>query len=740
MLSVLIAASLCGSVPIYKDPSKPIKDRVDDLIDQMTLEEKVGQLMILDGRSSSLKSWIKNWHLGSTFYVLGDYAKDAYKWNKETRLQIPLLVASNVIHGHAFWPGATVFPSQLAMACSWDVERIKDMVDVSNYEAKYTGIQWAESPVACITRDLRWGRVDETFGEDPYLISLFAKTMVIAYQGSEDGINNDTDHMMACTKHFVGYGETQGGRDGSEADMSHRKLETYFLPPFEEAAKVKSGSYMVAYPGIDGVPCAANKWLLRDTLRDRWQWSGLVVTDWNNVGDLHEGQKVAKTYAEAAAIAVKAGNDMMMSTGNFYQGCLDAVKQGLLEEKYIDEACRNVLTAKFKLGLFEDQREPQTEKALARRFKPENRNKALKAAEEAAVLIKNKNHYLPLNEQSLSTIAIIGPNADHVITQNGDWSLVPGEGNPGEHPRNCTVTVLDGIRARFHGEVLYELGAGIESGEKGDLNKAMEYANKADTVIVVIGDRRCLTGESHSVATLNLQGQQLDLLYALVATGKKFIINVISGKPLIIPDDITEAAEAIIWQFSPGMLGGTAFANLIFGDVYPSGRLTVTFPQHIGQNPIYYNYIRGQHGSNYADLTEKPKYAFGYGLTYTEFEYISASLPKKVYSKNEDIKLKVTVKNVGDYDGTEVVQVYLVDLVCSVTWVAKELKGFARVDIKKGETKEVEIIIPASSCSIVNADAVRVVEPGDFELLVGKSAEDIKFKVPFTIPEDSEEI
>ena len=728
---LLLLSLLSISLPIYRDPTKPIADRVKDLMDNMTLEEKVGQLQQIDGHFDLFLPFEEQ-HPGSVLSALGATAGIAHDLARKSRLGIPILLGIDAIHGNCFWPGATVFPIQLGIAQSWDEELIEMQGNVTAFETRYTGPSWTFSPVLFIARELRWGRVDETFGEDPFLIGRFATALIRGLQGP-GGPNNNPDKLLATAKHYAGYSETVGGRDASEADVSVRKLKSFFLPQFEKAAQAKVGAFMTGYQSIEGLPSTANRWLLRENLKQDWGFEGFLVTDYNNVGYMVENQKIAKDYEEAATIAVQSGNDLMMATPKFYEGAIQAVKSGKLDIKDVEDACRRILETKFKLGLFEDDRDYNHEKAVARIGSAFSRAQSQKAAEESLVLLKNDG-YLPLDETKLKKIAVIGPNADNVLQQNGDWSLGSGQISMfTEHPRECTITVVDAFKERFKGETVYEMGCGIETGETADLEAAVKAAEEADAIVVVIGDRLMYYGEMRSTATLELMGGQIEMLRRIKELGKKFIIVMICSKPLIIPEDIREAASAIILQFCPGMLGGRATTGAIFGDINPSGRLTISMPRHVGQQPLYYYQIRGQHGNSYVDMTQEPAYAFGFGLGYSEIGYLTADLDKTTYSVQDDIKVTVKIQNRGTRDAVEVVQVYVSDLVTSATWVDHELKGFARVPIKAGETKTVEVVIPASECSIVNADGVRLVEPGEFEIQVGKASNDILFRKVCTI-------
>ena len=690
---------------LYKDPSQPIEARVEDLLKRMTLEEKVGQMVQLDGRVE-LERFFKEQHPGSFLQILGNDCRPAIELARSSRLGIPVLLGVDAIHGHSFWPGSTIFPTQLGISSSWDVEVIREMGRITAAEMRYTGVAWTFAPVLCITRDLRWGRVGETFGEDPLLIGRFALAMIRGLQGTD---MSDPDHVLACAKHYTGYSETQGGRDASEADISMRKLRSYFLPPFEQAARNGVGSFMTGYQSMEGVPMTANRKLLREVLKDEWGFEGLLVTDWNTVGQLVRGQKICPDFKHAAKTAVEAGNDLIMSTPEFYQGCLDAVHEGMLDEKLIDDAVRRILRVKFKLGLFEDDRYPDPEKANRRAGTPEHRAWALRAAREGLVLLKN-NGILPLN--GVRKIAVIGPNADNPVNQCGDWSLGTGQANQkAQHPRSCTVTPLDALRQKF--EVV--------------------DPSEAELIVAVVGDRPDFWGEWKSTATLELQDGQNELLLKLAEGEKPFVTVMISSKPLLLPEMVREKSAAIIQQFSPGMLGGQALAEALTGELNPSGRLTVSIPYHVGQQPIHYLQVRGQHGDKYADMTQRPCWEFGYGLSYTTIEYVDAKLADDTCGIRDTLKCRVTLRNTGDRDGIEIVQAYVSDLVTSATWVDQELKEYARVEIPAGESREIELEIPAAACSIVNAKGERVVEPGEFELRIGKSSLDIQARLKFSI-------
>lgn len=741
---------------IYRDPAKSIEERVADLISRMTLEEKVGQLIQLDGQRD-LNRLIFEVKVGSMLHVQNARLNEAIELAAQTRLGIPLLFGDDCIHGHSFHPGATIFPTQLSMACSWNPQLIEQSARVTAKEVRLTGLKWTFSPVLCLTRDLRWGRVGETFGEDPFLIGEFACAMIRGYQGK--GLD-DPEAILACAKHYAGYSETQGGRDASEADLSRRKLLSYFLPPFERAAREGCLSYMTGYQSIDGVPSTANRWLLHELLKEQWGFEGILVTDWDNVGRMHWEQKICPTMKEAAALAIKSGNDLMMSTPSFFEGAQDAVKAGLVTESEVDEVVARVLALKFKLGLFEDPGRADLDQQPVVIGCAEHAAVNEDIARRSLVLLQNDS-LLPLNPASLKKIAVIGPNADDAQAQLGDWA-----GGSGQvawildgHPRECTTTVLDGIRALAPEgcEVTYAKGAHLttfaeeENGGYDDgqqkrripviaqpdqqlIDEAFNEAKEADVAVVVVGDNIRLCGETRSTATLELQGGQLELLDALASSGTPMIVVLINSKPLVLPKSV-QGAAAIIEAFSPGMKGGLAIAEALFGQLNPSGRLTISIPYHVGQQPIYYSQVRGQHGDRYADLTQDPHFAFGFGLSYTTFAYRDLKIVNgESYNQGDTVEFEVTVENTGKRAGRETVQAYVSDLVTSATWVNKELKAYTQIDLEPGESKTVKLSLPVSACSLVNAACERVVEPGEFELQVGASSRDSDLlKARFTV-------
>jgi beta-glucosidase len=704
----------------YKDPNQPLERRVEDLLSRMTLPEKVGQLLQLNGQIEPVKT-VREMQPGSLLHILNDKLAEAMDAAAETRLGIPLLIGEDGIHGHSFHPGATIFPTQLAMACSWSEDLLEAAARVTAREMATTGAHWTFSPVLCLSRDVRWGRTGETFGEDPFLIGELGAAMIRGYQGA--GLS-DAEGVLACAKHYAGYSETQGGRDASEADISRRKLRSFFLPPFERAARAGCMTFMTGYQSMDGLPSTANRWLLKEVLKDEWGFTGILVTDWDNVGRLHWEQRVVPSPKEAAVVAVRCGNDLIMATPSFFEGAQAAVREGLLAEAEIDAVLRRILALKFRMGLFENPRRPDRQRQAQVIASAEHRALNLKLARNSLVLLKNDGT-LPLSGDSLKKIAVIGPNANDELAQLGDWSLGSPQHPPsaGTHPRTCTVTLLDGIRARVPASVAvaYERGCTLSSQDTSEVPAALAACADADVIVLAVGDALPFIGETLSTATLELQGGQAALLDALVALGKPLVLALVNSKPLVLPAS-SEHAAAIVECFNPGMQGGTAFAELLFGDLNPSGKLTISFPKHVGQQPSFYSQIRGQHGDRYADLDQKPRFPFGFGLSYTRFEYSNIRLAKSRLALGEELELSFDLHNSGEREGTEVAQVYGCDLVTSVTWVNKVLIGFARVTLAAGERRTITLTIPQERLALVDAYERRVVEPGEFELSVAPSS------------------
>ncbi|AEE44289.1 glycoside hydrolase family 3 N-terminal domain-containing protein [Cellulomonas fimi] len=743
----------------YQDPALPVAERVADLVGRMTLPEKVGQMMQLDARGD-VRGLVEDMHVGSILHASPEHLAEAHDLVARTRLQIPLLVGEDCIHGHSFFHGATIYPTQLGMAASWDRTLAERVARATAVEVAATGIHWTFSPVLCITRDLRWGRVDETFGEDPFLIGELASAMVAGYQGQ--GLHDPTA-ILATAKHFAGYSETQGGRDASEADISHRKLRSWFLPPFERVAREGCRTFMLGYQSTDGVPVTINEWLLSDVLRGEWGYTGTLITDWDNVGRMVWEQHIQPDHAHAAAAAVTAGNDMVMTTPQFFAGAQEAVAAGMLDEAAIDAAVARVLALKFELGLFEDPRRPDPARQAVVVASPEHTALNVEVARRSLVLLTNDGT-LPLaggltadtSGRALPAdrprrVAVVGPNADDPDTTLGDWAGNSGQADwlPDGHPRDMVSTVLDGLRTHVPADwtVTHARGAEILTLEPdpagaffpdgqprppvvvpaevddAQIAEAVAAAQDADYVVAVVGDRIELVGEGRSTATLDLLGGQVALLDALEATGTPLVVVVVASKPLVLPPSAHRAA-AILWAANPGMRGGQAVAEVLLGLVEPTGRLPISFAAHVGQQPTYYNQIPGQHGDRYADLTQRQPFAFGEGLSYTTVEYRDLRVLTPALDASGTVRAQVTVQNTGDRPTRETVQVYLHDVVTSATWAEKELKAYRLVDLAPGESVVVDLTLPVADCTIVDRHGRRVVEPGDFDLLVGPSSRD----------------
>jgi beta-glucosidase len=743
----------------YLDPTRTVAERVADLIARMTLPEKVGQMLQLTARDG-VRHLVEDMNVGSILHASPERVVEAAALTERTRLRIPLLVAEDCIHGHSFWEGATIYPTQLGMAATWDAELVERVARATAVEVAATGIHWTFSPVLCIARDLRWGRISETFGEDPILIGDLASAMVRGYQGN--GLADPTA-ILACAKHFAGYSETQGGRDASEADISRRKLRSWFLPPFERVAREGCRTFMLGYQSIDGIPITVNTWLLNDVLRGEWGYTGTLVTDWDNVGRMVWEQHIYPDYTQAAAAAIRAGNDMVMTTPHFFEGAQEAVAQGLLDEAEIDSAVSRILTLKFELGLFENPRRPDPDRQMEVIGTEQHAELNLEIARRSLVLLRNDGT-LPLDgglradsegravsavDALARTLAVVGPNADDPHAQLGDWAGASGQAEwlPDGQPRKMIQTVVDGFRDHVPSDwtVTYARGADIlttgpdpDGGSFPDgqprpqvvisaaaddelIAEAVAQAQAADYVVAVVGDRIELVGEGKSTATLELIGSQIALLDALAATGKPLVVVLISSKPLVLPPAVLGAA-AIIYAANPGMRGGRAIAELVLGLIEPSGRLPISFARHAGQQPTYYNQIRGQHGSRYADLTQNPAFAFGQGLSYTTVEYANLHIPTPIVQADGIVRAQVTVRNTGTRPALETIQIYISDTVTSATWAASELKAYEQVTLAPGEARSVDIELPVAACTFVNADGDRIVEAGAFDLLVGSSS------------------
>jgi beta-glucosidase len=713
----------------YQDRELSVERRTQDLMARMSVEQMVGQLVQADGRKQAAEQ-VREQRVGSFLHILGPSTLELQKLAEKTGHGIPLLFGIDAIHGHGFWEGATVFPTQLGLSCSWNPELLELMGRITAKEMLCTGLHWTFSPVLCLARDMRWGRVGETFGEDPHLIGVLGKALVRGYQGNSI---SDPESVIACAKHFAGYSETVGGRDASEAELSERKLRTYFLPPFREMVKAGCKTFMTAYQCIDGVACVVNRWLLTDVLRGEWGFQGFVVTDWNNVGRTHTEQGLYPSIEAAVPASIRAGNDMIMVTPEFYEAALSQLRKGNLSKEDIELACRRVLSHKLEFGLFDHKRFPASSKVAEVVGSPQHREPLLRCALESIVLLKNERpegaakRILPLSS-NVRHLALLGPNADDILAQLGDWSFGSGQAglSTAGHPRHLVSTVRDGVRERARTRAItvdYERGCEVMSNDLTHIARAAELAAAADVAVVVLGDVLAQTGETHDRYELDLTGGQMPLLEAVKKTGTPLVVVLINSKPLCIPW-VAEHADAIIEAFNPGMRGGEAIAEILFGEANPMGKLTVSFPSAVGQQPVYYQQIPGWHGNKHNDYTNKPLFAFGYGLSYTTYTYDRLELSRHEIRRSESVEVTVNVKNSGGRAGTEIVQLYLNDVFSSLSTPEKTLKAYERVHLERGQTETVRFVIRPEDLSFIGRDGRPVIEPGEFEVMVGSSSRD----------------
>lgn len=713
---------------LYQNPSLSPKERTSDLLSHMTLEEKVGQMMQISYTMVPLEEaevWAGQKGAGSFLHVLGKNADHLQEIALSSRLGIPLIFGIDAIHGHGLLNGATIFPSQLGMSCSWNPALIEKAGRVTAREVAADGLHWTFSPVLCIGRDLRWGRIGETFGEDSYLIGVLAAAIIKGYQGNK---LSDPDSILACAKHYLAYGESTGGRDAYDTEVSYRKIREVFLPPFKKAVEAGCATFMTGYQSIDGTPMTSNEKMLRKVLKEELGFEGFVVTDWSNVDNLVTRQHVSADIYDASKKAIQAGNDMIMVSNDFYEAVINMTKAGNIPEALVNDAAGRILSAKFALGLFDAKKRSGYVKRDVIACK-EHEAINMDLTRESLVLLKNDNNVLPLNSKlPVKKIAVIGPNADHLNSQYGDWTFFTHPNNNTQATPNFEYYTMRGgiteLAATKGIETVYHKGCESLEEDESNIPEAVAAAKNCDVIVAVVGDCVILNGEFRDRATLDLKGSQQKLLEELKATGKPLIVVLVNGKPLSIPW-IAENADAIVETFNSGTLGGKALAELLFGEFNPLGKLTISFPYHSGQSPIYYNQLPGWHSPKYVDLTTiDALYSFGYGLSYTSYSYSNLVLSTKSCGKDSVIKVSVDVTNTGECVGTEIVQLYVNDKVSSVLTPIKELKGFERVSLKPGETKTVIMTLSISDLAIVTPDEEYVVEAGQFEIMVGPDSRD----------------
>jgi beta-glucosidase len=719
---------------------KTIDQKVDSVLSLMTLEEKIGQMNQYNDNSiatgpvtpnSDLAGQIRAGQVGSLLNCMG--TERCRQWQEiamQSRLKIPLLFGQDVVHGYK-----TTFPIPLAASCSWDMDAIELSARTAAIEASASGIQWTFAPMVDISRDPRWGRVMEGAGEDPYLGSLIAKAQVKGFQGA--GLGN-TNTLMACAKHYAAYGAAIGGRDYNSVDMSDRTLWEVYLPPFKATVDAGVGTFMTSFNDINGVPSTGNSYLLRDILKDKWAFTGFVVSDWGSVGEMINHGNVKNAY-EAAECAINAGCDMDMESRCYINNMAQLVKDGKVTMTVIDDAVKRILKKKFELGLFDDPyRYCNANKEKAEINNPEHAAVARDMARKSIVLLKNENNLLPLSKD-VKTIAFIGPLVKEVKQNKGFWDVeVPGVDS------NFIVSQWEGLQNKVgsNTKLLYAKGCSIEGDDRSGFAEAVNVAKQADVVILSIGERRDMSGEAKSRSDIGIPGVQEDLLKALLETGKPVVVIINAGRPLVF-SYTAENAPAILYTWWLGSEAGNAIADLLFGDYNPSAKLTMTFPLSVGQIPIYYSHFNtGRpakddnnriYTSAYTDLSIWPKYEFGYGLSYTNFQYTRLVLDKKQMTGSDVIHASVTITNTGKYDGEEIVQLYLRDLVGSIVRPVQELKDFRKVSLKAGESKTITFTIDKEKLSFYNHDLQWVAEPGEFELMIGSSSRDIRLRERFEL-------
>lgn len=703
--------------------------QVDSLLALMTVEEKVGQLVqySVKGGGTGEKFRLTEEHVGriragrvgSLLNVVGAERNRLIQEIavKETRLGIPLLFGLDVVHGFR-----TIFPIPLGEASTWEPELIRKAARVAAVEASAAGIHWTFAPMVDVARDPRWGRIAEGSGEDPFLGSQMAAARVTGFQGDD---LTRTDAILACAKHFAAYGAAEGGRDYNTVDISERTLREVYLPPFDAAVKAGVGTIMCSFNEISGIPSSSNHFLLTDILRTEWKFDGFVVSDWCSIAEM-QAHGLAGSPAEAAVEAITAGVDMDMESGLYDSRLADLVRAGKIPAAVLDEAVRRVLRVKFRLGLFDNPyRNFETAREKKVMLAPEHRFLAREVAGQSIVLLKNEGGLLPL-KKDLSKIAVIGPLADSRNDPLGCWDA--------KGDSNDVVTVLHGIRqaAGRGANVLYARGCGVTGADRGGFGTAMKAARGADVAILVIGESSGMSGEAGSRASLSIPGVQEELVQAILTTRTPVVVVLMNGRPLAIPR-LSAAVPAILEAWFPGIEAGNAVADLLFGDYSPSGKLPVTFPRDIGQIPLYYNHKNtgrpavdtSRFTSKYIDLESTPLYPFGFGLSYTRFEYSELTLSAPSIEPDRSLDVSVTVTNVGTRSGEEVVQVYIRDEVASVTRPVKELRAFRKISLAPGQQQRVDFTLGPEALACYNRGMQRVVEPGEFKVFVGGNSRDV---------------
>jgi beta-glucosidase len=722
---------------------KSVDQRVNELLEKMTLDEKVGQLNQYSGDNTvtgpltinpNKEQEIKDGKIGSLINILGSrYTRQYQELAMQSRLKIPLLFGLDVIHGYK-----TTFPIPLAEAASWDLTAIELSARVAAREAAASGIHWTFAPMVDISRDPRWGRVMEGAGEDTYLGSKIAYARVRGFQGKKLG---ELNSIMACAKHFAAYGAAIGGRDYNSVEMSERTLWETYLPPFKAALDAGAATFMNSFNDINGIPSTGNKYIQRDILKGKWNFTGFVVSDWGSIGEM-----VAHGYnndkKDAAYSAISAGSDMDMESSAYRDNLAQLVREGKVPESLVDEAVKRILRKKFELGLFDDPyRYSDAKRQQQELNNPENAKAAREIAAKSIVLLKNEEKILPLSKAT-KTIAFIGPMVKLKRANHGFWAV-----DIKDVDSTYIVSQWEGLQGKVGKDtkLLYAKGCGINDTSKTGFQEAISVANQADVVILSIGEKHDMSGEAKSRSTISLPGVQEELIKELQKTGKPIVILINAGRPLVF-NWTADNMPTIVYTWWLGSEAGNAIADVLFGDYNPSGKLPMTFPRTEGQIPIYYNHLNtGRpakdendkvYVSAYTDLQNSPKFPFGFGLSYTTFGYSDLKLSKHTIKNNDRVEASVTITNTGTIAGEEVVQLYLRDKVATIVRPVKELKDFRKIKLEAGESKTITFSIDNEKLSFYHGDLEFRSEAGQFDLMIGASSEDIRLKDAFELIDD----
>lgn len=733
MKKIFLSLVLAG-LGINISAQKSIDQKVTELMAKMTLEEKIGQLNQYNDditatgpitKDADKAGQVRAGKLGSILNAVG--AKNTKNWQDQamqSRLKIPLLFGQDVIHGFR-----TTFPIPLGETATWDMNLIEKSARIAAIEASAYGIHWTFAPMVDIGRDPRWGRVMEGAGEDTYLGTLVGKARVKGFQGN--GLGNK-DAVMACAKHFAAYGAAVGGRDYNSVDMSLRQLHETYLPPFKAVSDMGVATFMNSFNDINGIPATGNKYLQRDLLKGAWNFQGFVVSDWGSIGEMIP-HGFAKDNKDAALKAIIAGSDMDMESRSYINHLAELVKEGKVDIQLIDDAVRRILTKKYELGLFDDPYRFINEKREKEQANnPEHRKFAREIGAKSIVLLKNENQLLPLSPTT-KKVAIIGPFAKATVENHGFWSIA----FPDDSQR--IVTQFDGIKAQLdkNSELLYAKGCNANDNDKSLFAEAVETAKKADVVIMTLGEGHAMSGEAKSRSNIHFSGVQEDLLKEIAKTGKPIILMINAGRPLVF-DWASENIPTIVYTWWLGTEAGNSIADVLFGKINPGGKLPMTFPRTEGQIPIYYNhYNTGRPAKNntdrnyvsaYIDLDNDPAYPFGFGLSYTTFQYSDVNVSATKLKGNQTLTASVTLTNSGNYDGEEVVQLYIRDLVGKVVRPVKELKGFQKIFLKKGESKTVSFNITPEDLKFYDDELNFDWESGEFDIMIGTNSAQVQTK------------